>query len=105
MEGISSIHYAFKTSVLCHLERLDRIRLGHEIWVLSNSKVPFLLSATNKPGQPSKLGPSHTIRKCDGGTSVRRLIGRGEMDEVQVCSEAHECRRMIGDCFVYGVMV
>ncbi|KAF1979486.1 hypothetical protein BU23DRAFT_522764 [Bimuria novae-zelandiae CBS 107.79] len=110
-EGISSIHYTLKTATTSRRFFITSkgyigfgprtTQLGDEVWVLSNSKVPFILSATHTPAQLPHFGRSHSIKKCSG-TPVTTLIGRSSPNGV--CNDAHGCRRMVGDAFVYGIM-
>ncbi|OAG03606.1 HET-domain-containing protein [Paraphaeosphaeria sporulosa] len=113
-DGISSIHYAFKTATTSRRFFITSkgyigfgprtTQLGHEVWILSNSKVPFLLSATHTPAQLPHLGRSHNIKKCTASplTTLVRPDGRDSRDAM--CNKPHGCRTMAGDCFVYGLM-
>lgn len=110
-EGISSIHSALKTATTSRRFFITAkgyigfgprtTQLGDEVWILSNSRVPFVLSATHTPAQLPHFGRSHNIRKCTG-SRVETLIGRIGRDTK--CFEAHGCRKMVGDGFVYGLM-
>ncbi|KAJ4346487.1 uncharacterized protein N0V89_010416 [Didymosphaeria variabile] len=110
-DGISSIHYALKTATTSRRFFITSkgyigfgprtTQLGDEVWVLSNSKVPFLLSATHTPAQLPHFGRQHNIKKCTG-SGLSTLIGCDARDGV--CNEPHGCRRMVGDCFCYGIM-
>ncbi|KAF2445830.1 hypothetical protein P171DRAFT_358981 [Karstenula rhodostoma CBS 690.94] len=113
-DGISSIHYALKTATTSRRFFITSkgymgfgprtTQRGHEVWILSNSSVPFLLSATHTPAQLPHLGRSHTIKKCAASplTTLLRPDGRDGRDAI--CNKPHGCRTMAGDCFVYGLM-
>jgi hypothetical protein len=116
-DGISSIHYALKTATTSRRFFITSkgyigfgprtTQLGDEVWILSSSKVPFLLSATHTPAQLPNFGRSHNIKRCTHAplTTLIRVDGRDDRDDRDsVCNEPHGCRRLVGDCFVYGIM-
>lgn len=114
-DGISSIHYALKTATTSRRFFITSkgyigfgprtTQLGHEVWILSNSKVPFLLSGTHAPAQLPHRGRSHNIKKCTRSplTTLVRPDGR-DISGDGICNKTHGCRTMVGDCFVYGLM-
>ncbi|KAF9733344.1 hypothetical protein PMIN02_001855 [Paraphaeosphaeria minitans] len=113
-DGISSIHYALKAATTSRRFFVTSkgyigfgprtTQPGHEVWVLSNSRVPFVLSATHTPAQLPYMGRSHTIRKCTASPLTTLVGPHGRESRDAVCDEAHGCRAMAGDCFVYGLM-
>lgn len=110
-EGISSIHYALKTATTSRRFFITSkgymgfgprtTQLGDEVWILANSRVPFLLSTTHTPAQLPHFGRSHNIKKCSASPRPT-LIGRD--GRTRPCNEPHGCRRMVGDCFLHGIM-
>lgn len=65
---------------------------GDRLYVLKNSRVPFLL-------RPDSL------RNC-AGMPWMTLVGSngGNDDSTGVCHEVHSSHRLVGDCFAYGLM-
>ncbi|KAF2259443.1 hypothetical protein CC78DRAFT_562621 [Lojkania enalia] len=102
-DGISSVHYSLKTATASRRFFLTRggyigvgpksTMPGDRLFVLKGSKVPFLV-------RPDSL------KDCAGmecTTLVKGEQGR-ERDSVEVCDEVHNCHRLVGDCFAFGLM-
>jgi hypothetical protein len=102
-EGISAIHYALKTATASRRFFITRTGYmgvgpkttmpGDRLYVLKNSKVPFL----TRPD---------SIRNCEGGecrslVNTERLVRR---TTDLFCEEYHNCHRLVGDCFAFGLM-
>jgi hypothetical protein len=95
-EGISSIHYALKTATSSRRFFLTRkgymgigpktTSPGDRVCFFKDSNVPFLL-------RPDSL------RDCSGFDCVGLVPNKKSK-----CKEVHSCHRLIGDCFVYGLM-
>ncbi|ORY08964.1 heterokaryon incompatibility protein-domain-containing protein [Clohesyomyces aquaticus] len=102
-EGISSIHYALKTATTSRRFFLTRsgymgvgpktTQPGDKLYVLENSKVPFLV----RP---------HSVLNCNGGLSMMLIepAGGDAGGLSNCCFNAHSCHRLVGDCFAYGLM-
>jgi hypothetical protein len=113
-DGISSIHYALKTATTSRRFLITAkgyigfgprtTQLGDEVWILSTSSVPFLLSATHTPAQLPHFGRSHNVKRCTGAPLATLVPHAGRVARDGVCNEPHGCRRIVGDCFVYGIM-
>jgi len=101
-EGISSIHYALKTATASRrffITRKGYIGIGPKstgpgdgLYVVKNSKVPFIV----RPDSERGCGDMSCITFA--GTDIEAK------DVERTCLGVHDCRRLIGDCFVYGLM-
>jgi hypothetical protein len=104
-EGISSIHYALKTTTASRRFFITRngfigvgpktTQPGDQLHVFENSRVPFLCRPRNA---------RHPI--CMGGL-VMTLIespGSGRRGLCSRCFKPHLCHQLVGDCFAYGLM-
>ncbi|KAF1963784.1 HET-domain-containing protein [Byssothecium circinans] len=101
-EGISSIHYALKTMTANRRFFITRMgylgigprgaMVGDQVWVVKGSKVPFLVRGDR-------------MKKCKSA-ELTTLIASGETQKGRSgrCGTNHECVKMVGDCFTFGVM-
>lgn len=113
-EGISCIHYALKTTTTSRRFFITSkgyigfgprtTQPGDEIWILSNSNVPFVLGATHTPAQLPRVSRSHNIKKCTASLLSTLINPDAQRSRAAICNESHDCRSMVGDCFVYGLM-
>ncbi|CAI6335426.1 unnamed protein product [Periconia digitata] len=105
-EGISSIHYALKTTTASRRFFITQsgfmgigprtTRIGDEVYVVKNSRVPFLLRR--------RFERRRAFREKDWYSLIRGHSSGPAIKPDKASKEKKLCHRLVGDCFVYGVM-